>query len=188
MPRARWIGGSCACTRPCSCSSRPTRLDAWRRVWRRIADQQTVHGLVRGRATRLLFDDGRFTTQDVAGRISLMLSRGGDPPQAAAWVEGFLSSSGLILLHHVELLAVIDAWIGSISADVFNEQVPLLRGARSRPSRRPSGGKSASGSRPGWRRRPSQLRRLRISTPCVPRAWCRSCTPFSARRRAGGSS
>ena len=93
----------------------------------RIADQPSVHGLLRGRATRILFDCGNFNSGDVAARMSLMLSRGTEPPQAAAWVEGFLSTSGLVLLHHAELLAVIDAWIGSIAADVFNEQVPLLR-------------------------------------------------------------
>jgi hypothetical protein len=93
----------------------------------RIADQPSVHGLLRGRATRILFDAGNFNSGDVAVRMSLMLSRGTDPPQAAAWVEGFLSTSGLVLLHHAELLAVIDAWICSIATDVFNEQVPLLR-------------------------------------------------------------
>jgi hypothetical protein len=56
-----------------------------------------------------------------------MLRRGSDPPQAAAWVEGFLSASGLVLLHHEELLAIIDAWLIAIPAEVFVEQVPLLR-------------------------------------------------------------
>jgi len=42
-------------------------------------------------------------------------------------VEGFLSSSGLVLLHHAELLALFDDWIGSISGDSFETQIPILR-------------------------------------------------------------
>jgi hypothetical protein len=64
---------------------------------------------------------------NVARQLSLMLSRGADPAQAAAWIEGFLSASGLVLLHHEELLAVIDEWLSTISKDVFDEQVPILR-------------------------------------------------------------
>jgi hypothetical protein len=101
--------------------------DEWMTCLLRITDQGTVHGMVRGRCARLLFDHGKLTGDEVATRLSLMLSRGGNPDQAAAWVEGFLSSSGLILLHHDELLSLIDQWICSISTDVFNEQVPLLR-------------------------------------------------------------
>jgi hypothetical protein len=104
-----------------------TETDSYLNCLARIADQTSVHGLLRGRSTRLLFDHGKFASEDVATRLSLMLSRGGDPVQAAGWVEGFLSTSGLILLHHSDLLDLIDQWIASISTDVFNEQVPLLR-------------------------------------------------------------
>jgi hypothetical protein len=99
----------------------------WLDAVQRIADQASVHGLLRGRCVRLLFDLNRMTRDDVARQLSLMLSRGGDPTQAAAWIEGFLSASGLVLLHHEELLAVIDGWLSTISKDVFDEQVPILR-------------------------------------------------------------
>lgn len=105
----------------------PAETEEWFDCLARLVDQSSVHGLLRGRATRLLFDAGRFSSEDVARRMSLMLSRGSDPAQAAAWVEGFLSTSGLVLLHHGELLGVIDDWICSIPSEVFNEQVPLLR-------------------------------------------------------------
>lgn len=104
-----------------------SETDSYSRCLAKIADQLSTHGLVRGRCTRLLFDHSQFNGEDVALRLSLMLSRGSDPAQAAGWVEGFLSGSGLVLLHHVDLLDLMDQWIGSISADVFNEQVPLLR-------------------------------------------------------------
>jgi hypothetical protein len=105
----------------------PSETGSYLNCLAKIADQPNTHGLLCGRCTRLLFDHGKFSGEDVAMRLSLMLSRGGDPAQAASWVEGFLSTSGLILLHHSDLLDLIDGWIGSISTDVFNEQVPLLR-------------------------------------------------------------
>lgn len=105
----------------------PAETDDYLQSLATIADQPSAHGLLRGRCTRLLFDYNKFDGPTVATRLSLTLSRGGDPAQAAAWVEGFLSSSGLVLLHHADLLELIDRWIGSISNEVFQEQVPLLR-------------------------------------------------------------
>lgn len=102
-------------------------VDDWVACLARLSDQASVHGLLRGRATRLRFDLNRATMDEVARRLSLMLSRGGDPAQAAAWVEGFLSASGLVLLHHEGLLSVIDGWLTTISKDVFDEQAPILR-------------------------------------------------------------
>lgn len=105
----------------------PAETDDYLQCLATVADQPSAHGLLRGCCTRLLFDYNKFDGPTVATRLSLMLSRGGDPAQAAAWVEGFLSSSGLVLLHHADLLDLIDRWIGSISNEVFQEQVPLLR-------------------------------------------------------------
>jgi hypothetical protein len=99
----------------------------WLACLAKIADQLSVHGLLLGRTARLLFDQGKFSGEDVARRLSLMISRGTDPAQAAWWIEGFLSSSGLILLHHEELFALVDQWVCSISTELFNDQVPLLR-------------------------------------------------------------
>src|SRR5688500_13001005 len=87
----------------------------------------STHGRVRGRAARLLLDAGRIDTVEVARLLSLTLSRGNDPAQGARWLEGFLSGSGLLLIHDARLLSLIDDWVGQINADVFLELVPLLR-------------------------------------------------------------
>jgi len=99
----------------------------WLACLGRLSDQPALHGLLRGRMTRLLFDLDQLASDKVARRLSLMLSRGADPAQGSAWIEGFLSTSGLVLLHHEDLLRLVDDWLVNIPPEVFQEQVPLLR-------------------------------------------------------------
>lgn len=105
----------------------PAAAEEWLGCLMKLSDQPSVHGLLRGRATRLLFDLDKLDSEEVARRLSLMLSRGADPLQGSAWIEGFLSTSGLVLLHHEDLLRLVDEWLIHISPEVFQEQVPLLR-------------------------------------------------------------
>jgi hypothetical protein len=100
---------------------------AWHGVLARLADQQGLHGLIAGRCCRLLLDAGRFTAEDAATRLSLALSAANDPPQAAAWVEGFLKGSGLLLLHDGRLWGVIDEWVTAMPGEQFTALLPLLR-------------------------------------------------------------
>ena len=60
-------------------------------------------------------------------RMRLALSPGADPMVGAAWVEGFLSDSGMILLHDTNLWQVMDGWIGELGNDAFDTILPLLR-------------------------------------------------------------
>ena len=66
----------------------------------RVIDHDTVHGLIRGRCARMLLDAGDISppTTSPAGSV-WSLSGGNDPAQAARWIEGFLSGSGLLLIH-----------------------------------------------------------------------------------------
>ena len=100
---------------------------AWRDVLRRLADLPNLHGLIAGRSTRILLDAGRFTHDDAATRMSLALSRGGDPALAASWTEGFLQGSGLLLLHDERLWRVLDDWVTNINGETFQTVLPLLR-------------------------------------------------------------
>jgi hypothetical protein len=105
----------------------PAHTTDWLDSLRRILDQDTVHGLVRGRCARILFDAGKLPSDQVASRLSLTLSRGNDPAQGARWLEGFLSGSGLLLIHDQKLLGLIDTWVEQINPDIFQELLPLLR-------------------------------------------------------------
>lgn len=99
----------------------------WIETLSKLADDDSVHGLVTGRSTRILLDDAAIDTDMAAARLSRHLSRANAPAQAAAWLEGFLSGSGLVLLHQPTLWGLIDAWLSSLTPEHFMEIMPLLR-------------------------------------------------------------
>lgn len=105
----------------------PARRGEWPAVLVIVAERGDVHGLVRGRATRLLHDGGTWNRQRVGAHLSRALSVGATPAQGAAFVEGFLAGSGTVLVHDRELLDVIDQWISALAPDAFTSTVPLLR-------------------------------------------------------------
>jgi hypothetical protein len=86
-----------------------------------------VHGLVQGRATRLLHDAGSWDAARVERRLGRALSGGTPPAVGAAFVEGFLAGSGTVLVHDADLRGVVDRWLASLTPDAFTETVPLLR-------------------------------------------------------------
>jgi hypothetical protein len=96
-------------------------------VLEQIAAHRREHGLVQGRATRLLHDGGRWTPPTVEARLGRALTPGTPAAAGAAFVEGFLAGSGTVLVHDSELLAVVDRWLSSLTPDAFGETVPLLR-------------------------------------------------------------
>ncbi|MEV8122890.1 DUF5682 family protein [Streptomyces sp. NPDC085944] len=102
----------------------------WRAVLRTLSARDTVPGVVRGRAVRLLLDDGELAPDEAGRLMGLALSPGTAPADAAAWIEGFVgggSGGGMLLLHDERLLALIDAWLTGVPADAFTNVLPLLR-------------------------------------------------------------
>nr|WP_316523711.1 DUF5682 family protein [Kitasatospora sp. K002] len=84
-------------------------------------------GLLRGRAVRLLLDDGRLDSEEAGRRLRLVLSVANAPADAAGWVEGFLTGGGALLLHDPRLLALLDEWLTGVSGEAFTDVLPLLR-------------------------------------------------------------
>ena len=105
----------------------PARRGEWPAVLAVVAERGDVHGLVQGRATRLLHDGGSWNRAQVGARLSRALSVGAVPAFGAAFVEGFLAGSGTVLVHDAELLDVIDGWVSSLAPDAFIATAPLLR-------------------------------------------------------------
>ena len=101
--------------------------EIWTATLTRLADLPNLHGLLAGRFCRLLLDGGSFTADEASGRMSLALSLAADPAAEAAWIEGFLRGSGLVLLHDTSLWAVLDQWVTQLHADAFTQLLPLLR-------------------------------------------------------------
>ncbi|WP_078953788.1 DUF5682 family protein [Streptomyces globisporus] len=109
---------------------RPDLVDRWAGVLRRLADRDRTPGVLRGRAARLLLDEGRIADGEAAPLMSRALSPGTPPADAAAWIDGFVggaSGGGLLLVHDERLLGLVDAWLTSVPAEAFTDVLPLLR-------------------------------------------------------------
>ncbi|MEG9553721.1 MULTISPECIES: DUF5682 family protein [Streptomyces griseus group] len=104
--------------------------ERWDAVLHKLAARDAVAGVIRGRATRLLLDEGRLAKDEAARLMGLALSPGTPPADAAAWIEGFAggaSGGGLLLVHDERLLGLVDAWLTGVPAGLFTDVLPLLR-------------------------------------------------------------
>ncbi|MEU6165547.1 DUF5682 family protein [Streptomyces tanashiensis] len=102
----------------------------WSGVLRRLAGWDRVPGGLRGRAARLLLDEGRLGEGEAALLMSRALSPGTPPADAAAWIDGFVggaSGGGLLLVHDERLLGLVDAWLTGVPDEAFTDVLPLLR-------------------------------------------------------------
>ena len=125
-------------------------LKAWSAVLLYLCDRVTLHGLIAGRCCRLLLDEGSLRPEETARRLGLALSLASDPTQAAAWVEGFLQGSGLLLLHDDAIWQVLDDWVTDLPSETFTALLPLLRRTFSNfpaPERRQMGERVRLGNR-----------------------------------------
>ncbi|MFF0566744.1 DUF5682 family protein [Streptomyces sp. NPDC004041] len=104
--------------------------ERWDAVLHALAVRDAVAGIIRGRATRLLLDEGRLAEDKAARLMGLALSPGTPPADAAAWIEGFVggaSGGGMLLIHDERLLGLVDTWLTGVPADLFTDVLPLLR-------------------------------------------------------------
>ncbi|MES4901232.1 MULTISPECIES: DUF5682 family protein [unclassified Streptomyces] len=105
----------------------------WLGVLRGLAGRDGVSGLIRGRAARLLLDDGRLAEGEAARLMGLVLSPGTAPTEAASWIEGFVgggaggAGGGMLLVHDERLLGLLDSWLTGVPAEAFTDVLPLLR-------------------------------------------------------------
>ncbi|MEU2667479.1 DUF5682 family protein [Streptomyces sp. NPDC007164] len=102
----------------------------WTAVLHKLAARDTVAGVIRGRATRLLLDEGRLAEDDAVRLMGLALSPGTPPADAAEWIEGFVGGAaggGMLLVHDERLLGLVDDWLTGVPADQFAGVLPLLR-------------------------------------------------------------
>lgn len=107
-----------------------------------LAGDDRLPGRVAGRLDRTLSDAGEIDRDTLRRRLARTMSPGTDPARAAAWLEGFLQGSGLILVHDDTLLDLIDTWLTGLAPERFADVLPLLRrtfGAFAAPERRQIG-------------------------------------------------
>jgi hypothetical protein len=118
----------------------------WYETLQKLSRQPQLHGLLAGRSCRLLFERGVWPLPEIERRLGLACSTANGPAYTAAWLEGFLSGSGLLLLHHEALWQILDAWLTRLPAETFTQLLPLLRRTFAtfpRPERRQMGEKVA---------------------------------------------
>ncbi|MEU7486785.1 DUF5682 family protein [Streptomyces sp. NPDC042319] len=117
--------------------------ERWTAVLRVLAEREAIPGLIRGRAARMLVDDGALdggegqehgsgaSVDGGAGRLmGLALSPGVPPADAAAWIEGFVgggAGGGMLLIHDERLLGLVDDWLTRVPGEAFTDVLPLLR-------------------------------------------------------------
>jgi hypothetical protein len=101
----------------------------WLSALRTLLDAGTAHPRLRGRACRLLLEQHRLSRDELESRTSLALSRAVEPAAAARWLEELVAGDGLFLIHHEELISMLDAWLAGLDRDAFQAELPLLRRA-----------------------------------------------------------
>ena len=102
---------------------------AWADTLRALSEGEGAHPRVRGAAARLRMDRNEVDDDELRALTGRNLSLGNEPPACAAWLEGFLSGSGLALLHRDAFWTTFDAWLRSLDGEVFLDLVPSLRRA-----------------------------------------------------------
>lgn len=103
--------------------------DDWLAALAGLLDTDAVHSRIRGRACRLLLEQNRLSREELERRAQLALSSAVEPASATRWLEGLIAGDGLFLVHQETLLDALDAWLSSLTADVFQAELPLLRRA-----------------------------------------------------------
>ena len=101
--------------------------DDWFALLARLLEREGAHPLLAGLAARLLLEADRLEAEEVARVLARALSRGQEPGRVAAWIEGFLSGHGAVLVHDPRLLPLIESWVASLPGDAFTTVLPLLR-------------------------------------------------------------
>lgn len=99
----------------------------WQDCLRLIANNERSAPMLRGFALRQLMDYGTLGSESLYGSFSRSCSSALPSSDVAAWLEGFLSGSGTVLLIDERLWKLVDDWVDSLAEDLFVTVLPLLR-------------------------------------------------------------
>ncbi len=116
----------------------------WQRILRTLIERESIHGLLQGGCCRLLLEQRALDENELQRLTGLALSTANPATRAAAWIEGVLRGSGLLVLHQDGLWRALDRWMSELDGEAFDTLVPILRRAFSgfqSPERRKMGEK-----------------------------------------------
>ena len=108
---------------------RQDQREEWQQTLRILAERESLHGFVRGRCCRLLLEQNVLDDDTFQRFTRLALSLVTPAEQAAAWIEGVLRGSGLLMLHQDNLWKTLDHWLSDLTPDTFDTLLPILRRA-----------------------------------------------------------
>ena len=109
--------------------NRDEQRQQWLTILRQLTERESIHGLVRGRCCRLLLEQNALDDEELQRQTRIALSLATPAPQAAAWIEGVLHGSGMLVLHQDGLWRALDAWMSDLPLDTFDALLPILRRA-----------------------------------------------------------
>jgi len=124
--------------------NREEQRQAWQRTLRTLIERESIHGLLCGGSCRLLLEQNVLDEDELQTLTGLALSTANPAVQAAAWIEGVLRGSGLLVLHQDGLWRALDRWMSELDTEAFDTLLPILRRAFSgfqTPERRKMGEK-----------------------------------------------
>jgi hypothetical protein len=147
--------------------------DGWLDTLRSLADRTDLPGLIAGRLTRVLRDEGALSFEETELRLARVLTVGVPAATSASFVEGFLGTGGLLLVHDEALLRLVDVWLAGLPDDGFTTVLPLLRrtfAAFAGPERRAIGERVRNIGVPSKRKSPVEeldLQRVAVVMPTL---------------------
>jgi hypothetical protein len=103
------------------------QLKLWQEALIKIQGSHQSNPLIAGYTTRLLTDRKVIEYADAEKQLGYYMSINNAPEEAAYWFEGFLKSSGTILLLDDSLWNLMNNWVSSITEENFTELLPILR-------------------------------------------------------------
>lgn len=124
----------------------------WEQTLKLITSNHNTSPIIAGYSTRALSDRQILTSEDLVKAFYYAMSAASAPSIAAAWLEGFLTGSGTILLLDDNLWQVVNSWIEQLMDEEFIQVLPLVRRTFANftaPERRKLGEKAKKGGQPG---------------------------------------
>lgn len=99
----------------------------WCEFLGKVGSASNVHPLLSGYATRLLHDKGLVSHERMHDALRFYSSVGNATADIAYWFEGFLRSSGSLLLLDDQLWELVNGWVCDLSDADFKELLPIIR-------------------------------------------------------------
>ena len=108
-------------------ANQPGLMEMWTELVNKIREARGSHPLLSGYCTRLLRDKNILGYEETAQTLSYYTSPGNTASDTAFWFEGFLKSSGTILLLDDQLWDLVNSWLATLNDGSFMELLPILR-------------------------------------------------------------